>query len=151
MSRLMSWIDERACRIGRRESRFPLQDCSHETKRHFDRSVCQQMDREVQLQLGPLAVSLAGALDAFDRESRLAIGCGRLIQFLPGREEVFVGHARHRLRPALGIEQDVGIWTDVLDWSFRMDSFCSARGRGRCLRRGVFRLRPRQRTAASNQ
>ena len=42
-------------------------------------------------------------------------GVCRLVQFFPGGEKVFVGHAGNRLRPALGIEQDVRVRTNVLD------------------------------------
>ena len=57
-------------------------------------------------------------------------GVGRLVQFFPGGEKVFVRHAGNGLRPALRIEQDVCVGTDVLDgtsWVRRFAGLCGGR------------------------
>ena len=84
-------------------------------------------------QLGALAVGLAIDLDAFNCEARLAIWRCRLVQFFPSGEKVFVCHAGDRLRPALGIEQNVRVGADVLDRASRMWRFAGICG-GRCCR-----------------
>ena len=81
------------------------------------------MDRQFDVEFRLIVASIAGDAELVDREARLCIVGVDVLELFPGGDELFVVHAEHGLRPALGVEQQVGVGTDVFDFAFDFRRF----------------------------